>query len=416
MSPELETTEMFEATPSTGNGSSPLSVTQAGAALEQVLFEMRRVIVGQDRVLERVLVALLANGHCLLEGVPGLGKTLTVVTLARTLSGTFTRIQFTPDLIPSDLVGTRIYRPSTERFDVELGPVFANFVLADEINRAPAKVQSALLEVMAERQVSLGGTTYPVAVAVPGAGDAEPDRVRGRLPAARGAARPLPHADPGRLPDARSRSTRSWPAPRRPRPSRPGCSARTTSLACSGRPRSVHRRSRASATTPCASCWPPAARRRTGWPRIDGLLAYGASPRASIGLVQAARALALLRGRAHALPQDVYDVAFDVLNHRLVPSFDAVADGVTVDDIVVEVLSTVKAPRRLAATAPAPPHDLAHRGVPGRRGRAGAHGAAPPRRSAAGRSRRPSSRATAARPARPGSTNPATTPAASTGR
>ena len=144
------------------NGSTPMSVTQAGAALEQVLFEMRRVIVGQDRVLERVLVALLANGHCLLEGVPGLGKTLTVATLARTLSGTFTRIQFTPDLIPSDLVGTRIYRPSSERFDVELGPVFANFVLADEINRAPAKVQSALLEVMAERQVSLGGRTYPV--------------------------------------------------------------------------------------------------------------------------------------------------------------------------------------------------------------------------------------------------------------
>ena len=130
--------------------------------MEQVLHEMQRVVVGQQRTLERVLVALLANGHCLLEGVPGIGKTLTVSTLAKTLGGSFVRLQFTPDLVPSDLVGTRVYRPSTERFDVELGPVFANFVLADEINRAPAKVQSALLEVMGERQVSIGGTTYQV--------------------------------------------------------------------------------------------------------------------------------------------------------------------------------------------------------------------------------------------------------------
>ena len=136
--------------------------TLAAEQLQQLLGELRRVIVGQDRVLERVIVALLAGGHCLLEGVPGLGKTLTVSSLASTLGGTFTRIQFTPDLLPSDIVGTRVYRPSTERFDVELGPVFANFVLADEINRAPAKVQSALLEVMAERQVSLGGVTYPL--------------------------------------------------------------------------------------------------------------------------------------------------------------------------------------------------------------------------------------------------------------
>ena len=130
--------------------------------LREVLAELQRVIVGQERVLERVMVALLAGGHCLLEGVPGLGKTLTVSTLAKTLGGTFTRIQFTPDLLPSDIVGTRVYRPSTESFDVELGPVFANFVLTDEINRAPAKVQSALLEVMAERQISLGGITHPL--------------------------------------------------------------------------------------------------------------------------------------------------------------------------------------------------------------------------------------------------------------
>ena len=347
MSPELETTDTFEATPSTGNGSSALSLTQAGAALEQVLFEMRRVIVGQDRVLERVLVALLANGHCLLEGVPGLGKTLTVSTLARTLSGTFTRIQFTPDLIPSDLIGTRIYRPSTERFDVELGPVFANFVLADEINRAPAKVQSALLEVMAERQVSLGGRTYPVPSPFLVLATQNPIESEGVYP--------LPEAQRDRF---LMRIPVDYPTPVEEheivdRASRPGAEpARLLS------PEDVARLQRAAGSVtvdPAVGDYAVRLVLATRTPKehglasIDGLLAYGASPRASIGLVQAARALALLRGRAHALPQDVYDVAFDVLNHRLVPSFDAVADGVTVDDIVVEVLSTVKAPRRLRA-------------------------------------------------------------------
>ena len=211
------------------NGSTPMSVAQAGAALEQVLFEMRRVIVGQDRVLERVLVALLANGHCLLEGVPGLGKTLTVATLAKTLSGTFTRIQFTPDLIPSDLVGTRIYRPSTERFDVELGPVFANFVLADEINRAPAKVQSALLEVMAERQVSLGGRTYPVPSPFLVLATQNPIESEGVYP--------LPEAQRDRFlmripvdyPTASEEHEIVDRSARGPWPSRPACSAPTTS-------------------------------------------------------------------------------------------------------------------------------------------------------------------------------------------
>src|SRR3954451_11611198 len=134
----------------------------SSAALERALMEVKKVVVGQDRMVERMLVALLARGHCLLAGVPGVAKSLAVETLARTVGGSSVRLQFTPDLIPSDIVGTRVYRPSQERFDVELGPVFANLVLADEINRAPAKVQSALLEVMAERHVSIGGTTYPV--------------------------------------------------------------------------------------------------------------------------------------------------------------------------------------------------------------------------------------------------------------
>src|SRR4051812_47899617 len=143
--------------------SSPVVAPEApSAALERALMEVKKVVVGQDRMVERMLVALLSRGHCLLEGVPGVAKSLAVETLARTVGGTSVRLQFTPDLIPSDIVGTRVYRPSQERFEVELGPVFANLVLADEINRAPAKVQSALLEVMAERQVSIGGTTYPV--------------------------------------------------------------------------------------------------------------------------------------------------------------------------------------------------------------------------------------------------------------
>src|SRR5947209_7960794 len=135
---------------------------EARRALEEALYEIKRIIVGQDAMLERIVVALLAGGHVLLEGVPGLAKTLTVKTLAGVLGGTFKRIQFTPDLVPADLVGTRIYRPDSGRFDVELGPVFGNFLLADEINRAPAKVQSALLEVMQEQQVTIGGQTFPV--------------------------------------------------------------------------------------------------------------------------------------------------------------------------------------------------------------------------------------------------------------
>ena len=331
----------------TADGAGLMSVAQAGAALEQVLFEMRRVIVGQDRVLERVLVALLANGHCLLEGVPGLGKTLTVSTLAKTLSGTFTRIQFTPDLIPSDLVGTRIYRPSTERFDVELGPLFANFVLADEINRAPAKVQSALLEVMAERQVSLGGRTYQVPSPFLVLATQNPIESEGVYP--------LPEAQRDRF---LMRIPVDYPTPLEEheivdRSSRPVAEpARLLSPADVAR---LQRSAAAVSVDPAVGDYAVrivlATRRPTehGLANIDGLLAYGASPRASIGLVQAARALALIRGRGHVVPQDIYDVAFDVLNHRLVPSFDAVADGVTVDDIVVELLTTVKAPRRLTS-------------------------------------------------------------------
>jgi MoxR-like ATPase len=331
------------------NGSSPMPVAQAGAALQQVLFEMRRVIVGQDRVLERVLVGLLANGHCLLEGVPGLGKTLTVSTLARTLSGSFVRLQFTPDLIPSDLVGTRIYRPSTERFDVELGPVFANFVLADEINRAPAKVQSALLEVMAERQVSIGGKTYPLPSPFLVLATQNPIESEGVYP--------LPEAQRDRF---LMRIPVDYPTPGEEHEIVARSSAPAAEPARLLSPDDVSRLQKAAAAVhvdPAVADYAVrivlATRRpkEHGLESIDGLLAYGASPRASIGLVHAGRALALVRGRGYALPQDIYDVAFDVLNHRLVPSFDAVADGITVEDIVVEVLTTVKAPRQISVPA-----------------------------------------------------------------
>jgi MoxR-like ATPase len=304
--------------------------------------ELQRVIVGQERVLERVLVALLAGGHCLLEGVPGLGKTLTVSTLARTLGGSFTRIQFTPDLLPSDIVGTRIYRPSTETFDVELGPVFANFVLADEINRAPAKVQSALLEVMAERQISIGGITHPLPAPFLVLATQNPIESEGVYP--------LPEAQRDRflmrIPVDYPTSREEHEIVNRSRIQAPSPTALLSTDDVAGLQQaaaSVH-------VDPAVQDYAirlVLATRHPSEHRVDieGLLAYGASPRASIGLITAGRALALIRGRDHLLPQDVYDVAYDVLNHRLVLSFDAVADGVSVDDVLVEVLTTVVAPR-----------------------------------------------------------------------
>ena len=208
----------------------PMPIVRDGRLTsESVLYEIRRVIVGQDAMLERILVALLAGGHLLLEGVPGLAKTLTIKTLADVLDASFRRIQFTPDLVPADLVGTRIYRPDRGTFDTELGPVFCNFLLADEINRAPAKVQSALLEVMQERQVTIGPESYPVPAAVPRHGDPEPDRVRGHLPAAGGPGRPVHDEGRRRLPDrrrggGRRRALAPAGAPRSGRSSRPTAS------------------------------------------------------------------------------------------------------------------------------------------------------------------------------------------------
>lgn len=325
-----------------GNLTTDRGVGLHGTQVREVMSELQRVIVGQERVLERVLVALLAGGHCLLEGVPGLGKTLTVSTLARTLGGTFTRIQFTPDLLPSDIVGTRIYRPSTESFDVELGPVFANFVLADEINRAPAKVQSALLEVMAERQMTIGGTTYHLPLPFLVLATQNPIESEGVYH--------LPEAQRDRF---LMRIPVDYPTAReeheivdRSRNQAVPAESLLSTEDIAGLQRAAAEVYVDQAVQDYAIRLVLATRHPSEHKvDIGGLLSYGASPRASIGLIGAGRALAFLRGRDHLLPQDVYDIAYDVLNHRLVLSFDAVADGVTVDDVLVEVLTTVPAPR-----------------------------------------------------------------------
>ena len=314
----------------------------AHGALDEALYEIKRVIVGQDGMLERLLVALLASGHVLLEGVPGLAKTLTIKTLAQVLGGKYSRIQFTPDLVPSDIVGTRVLRPAGAGFDVELGPVFANFLLADEINRAPAKVQSALLEVMQEQQVTIGGTTYPVPLPFLVLATQNPIESEGTYP--------LPEAQTDRFlmklivgyPDTGEeaaivgRSLQGFPEPRE-RLSLPDLARYREACESIFVDRDVisYAVSLADATRNPE---------QHGLEEIAPFIAYGASPRGPIGLVQSARALALLRGRRHAIVDDVRALATDVLRHRLVLSYEALAEGVTADDLLARVLQTVRPP------------------------------------------------------------------------
>ncbi|MDQ1437841.1 MAG: MoxR-like ATPase [Acidimicrobiaceae bacterium] len=317
-------------------------VEDAATALERLLFEVKRVVVGQDRVIERMLVALLSRGHCLLEGAPGLAKTLAAETLARVLGGDFVRIQFTPDLVPSDIVGTRVYRPSREAFDVELGPIFANVVLADEINRAPAKVQSALLEVMAERHVSIGGVTHPV-----------PDPflvLATQNPIEHEGVYPLPEAQRVRFlmkvvvdyPNAREEADivrRMGVNP--PQAGQVLDPAGLTSLQRQVDAVFVHDAVLDYAVRIVLATRVP---QEHDLAEVAPLIAHGASPRATLGLVAAGRALALLRGREYVLPQDVFDVAPEVLRHRVLLSYEAIADGIEPDHVVNRVLSTVVAP------------------------------------------------------------------------
>ncbi len=314
---------------------------EAHAALESALFEVKRVIVGQEGMLERLLVALLAGGHVLLEGVPGLAKTLTVKTVADVLGGSFKRLQFTPDLVPADLVGTRIYRADTGGFDTELGPVFCNFLLADEINRAPAKVQSALLEVMQERQVTIGHETHRVPAPFLVLATQNPIESEGTYP--------LPEAQVDRF---MFKLVVDYPAARDEvavveRSLDGGAQAREVlSPAALSRHQAaaqavyVDRRVMEYAvalTTATRESEP-------GEPR-HGWVEFGASPRGSINLVHAGRALALLRGRDYVLPTDVRDLARDVLRHRIVLTYEALAAGVDADRVLDDVLEQVPVPR-----------------------------------------------------------------------
>ncbi len=310
--------------------------------LRDALAEVRRVIVGQEHMVERLLVALLARGHCLLEGVPGVAKTLAASTLATVVGGEFARIQFTPDLVPSDIVGTRVYHPSREAFDVELGPVFVNFLLADEINRAPAKVQSALLEVMAERQVTLAGETHPLPRPFIVLATQNPIESEGVYP--------LPEVQRDRFlfkvrvthPSAHEELEilhRMSVTPPTPRPVLDP--ARLAALQAMADQVSVHQLVADYVVRLVMATRSPA---EYGLPELQENIEIGVSPRATLGLVAAGRGLALLRGRDYLLPDDVRDVAVDVMSHRLMLTFDAIADGIDPEDVVRQVLAAVPPP------------------------------------------------------------------------
>ena len=317
--------------------------TEARERLEQALFEIRRVIAGQDAMLERVLVCLLAQGHLLIEGVPGLAKTLTIKTTAGVLGGSFARVQFTPDLVPSDLIGTRIYRAGDGTFDTELGPVFCNFLLADEINRAPAKVQSALLEVMQERQVTIGHTTHPVPLPFLVMATQNPIESEGTYP--------LPEAQVDRFmlkvligyPSHDEELTivqRQLKAPPELRETLTLDNLRSLQEAVFSiyvDPGLV-----SYAVTLADATRNPAAH---GVAEIGDWVSFGASPRGPISLVQSSRAFALLRGRDYVVVDDLRALAKDALRHRLVLSYQALAENVSADDILDRVLAAVPTPQ-----------------------------------------------------------------------
>ncbi|WP_371778783.1 AAA family ATPase [Streptosporangium subroseum] len=312
------------------------------ALLRDALAEVRRVIVGQEHMVERLIVALLARGHCLLEGVPGVAKTLAASTLATVVGGDFARIQFTPDLVPSDIVGTRVYHPSREAFDIELGPVFVNFLLADEINRAPAKVQSALLEVMAERQVTLAGKTHPLPKPFIVLATQNPIESEGVYP--------LPEVQRDRFlfkvrivhPSAHEeleilhRMSVTPPTPRQVLDP-----VRLAALQMMADQVSVHQLVADYVVRLVMATRAPG---EYGLAELEENIEIGVSPRATLGLVAAGRGLALMRGRDYLLPDDVRDVAVDVMSHRLMLTFDALADGVDPEDVIRQILTAVPPP------------------------------------------------------------------------
>ena len=325
----------------------------ASTLMEEILYEVKRVVVGQDHFLERVMVAVLAQGHLLVEGVPGLAKTLTVKTLAQTLRGTFKRIQFTPDLVPADLVGTRIFNPRTGEFATSLGPVFTHLLLADEINRAPAKVQSALLEVMQERQVTIAGETHKVPEPFLVMATQNPIETEGTYP--------LPEAQVDRfmmkvLVDYPSEEEEFVIAQRVT-----GVHTTVNAVASMGQLAELQQECRKVYVDPSLMQYAvklvSATRRPERYDLTDTAkyLTYGASPRATIGLIEGARALAFMRGRSYALPEDMTGLVGDVLRHRLVLSYEALADGLNADEIVKRVMKKVPVADKPLATS----HDSA---------------------------------------------------------
>ena len=319
------------------------------ASLEQILYQVKRVIVGQDALLERMVVALLARGHLLVEGVPGLAKTMAVKTLAQAIGGEFQRIQFTPDLVPADIVGTRIFNQKLGEFQVSLGPVFANLVLADEINRAPAKVQSALLEAMQERQVTIGRETHMLPDPFLVMATQNPIESEGTYP--------LPEAQVDRF---MLKVLIDYPTPTEEFVI---VERMTAALEPAGRAidaeqlAGLQRAADAVFVDPALIDYAVKLANATrnvsavGLGELSRFITFGASPRASINLILAGRALALVRGREYALPQDLQEIAPDVLRHRFVLSYEALADGVTADDIIDRILAARPRPRARAPGA-----------------------------------------------------------------
>ena len=316
--------------------------------MEQILYEVKRVVVGQDRFLERVMVALLAGGHLLVEGVPGLAKTLTVKTLAGVLQGQFKRIQFTPDLVPADLIGTRIYNQRDGDFSTALGPVFTNLLLADEINRAPAKVQSALLEVMQERQVTIAGQTHFVPEPFLVMATQNPIETEGTYP--------LPEAQVDRF---MMKVLVGYPTDEEEfviaqRVTGPRIDVNP--VASMEQLAALRRECRQVYVDPSLVQYAVKLVTATRAPAEVGLkdlapmITFGASPRATIGLIEGAKALAMMRGRTYALPEDMSDLVPDVLRHRLVLSYEALSEGLAADQVVLRIMAKV----------PPPPKPLAH--------------------------------------------------------
>ena len=326
----------------TQSTATPTPTAQAATLLGDAIAQVQRVIVGQEHMVEQLMVALLAKGHCLLEGVPGVAKTLAVRSFATVVGGDFARIQFTPDLVPSDIVGTRIYSARQEKFDIALGPVFVNFVLADEVNRAPAKVQSAMLELMAERQVSIGGVTYPVPQPFIVIATQNPIESEGVYP--------LPEAQRDRfllkVDVPYPRGNEEFEILRRmsvspPVPNPVLDPAMVKQLQDQASNVFVHNLVAEYVVRLVLATRTPA---EFGMADLVPVIQVGCSPRATLGLVAAARALALIHGRDYVLPTDVQAVARDVMSHRLVLGFDAVADNVTPAQVIERIVAMVPPP------------------------------------------------------------------------